>query len=124
MSAIVDLVVLAALVVGSAFTLLGAFALVRLPTFFQRIHGPTKASTLGVGCLLLASILYHWQVGNGLHPREILISVFLFFTAPISAHMLSLAALRLARPEDRPQPPAAGVAAGREPEPALDDARD
>lgn len=123
MSGPLEIVVVVALAVGSTFTLLGAFALVKLPSFFQRIHGPTKASTLGVGCLLLASILHHWLVGNGLHPRELLIIVFLFFTAPISAHMMSLAALRLARPEERPDPPG-NPSAPRQPEPRLHDPRD
>ncbi len=101
-----DIAIMALLATGVFFTFLGAFSLVKLPTFFQRIHGPTKGSTLGVGCLLVASILYHWQYGIGLHPRELLIVVFLFLTAPVAAHMMSKAALSLMDEADRPQPPA------------------
>lgn len=97
MKLLLDILLLMLLVVGCAFTFLGAFALVKLPTFFQRLHGPTKASTLGVGCLLAASVLYHGNYGTGLHPREMLISVFLFLTAPVSAHLMSKAALALQR---------------------------
>lgn len=97
MTQILDIVLLGLLAVGCFFTLLGAFALVKLPTFFQRLHGPTKATTLGVGCLLMASIIYHALHGMGLHPRELLISVFLFLTAPVSAHLMSKAALALQR---------------------------
>ena len=70
------------------FVLLGSLALVKLSSFFHRIHGPTKASTLGVGCILVASILYHTVHGVGMHPRELLITVFLFLTAPVAAPRL------------------------------------
>lgn len=102
MNAFIDIVTMALLAVGCFFVFLGGLALVKLSSFFHRIHGPTKASTLGVGCILLASILYHTVHGAGLHPRELLITVFLFLTAPVSAHMMSLAALSLmdARPQD------------------------
>ena len=107
MNTLAEVLVVAMLAVGCFFTVLGAFALIKLPTFFQRIHGPTKASTLGVGCILFASIGYHAMVGNGLHPRELLITVFLFLTAPVSAHMMAKAAHSLA--EDDPPPPPPGA---------------
>ena len=107
MNTLAEVLVVAMLAVGCFFTVLGAFALIKLPTFFQRIHGPTKASTLGVGCILFASIGYHAMVGNGLHPRELLITVFLFLTAPVSAHMMAKAALSLAEDDAPPPPPGA-----------------
>ncbi|MFR0657066.1 monovalent cation/H(+) antiporter subunit G, partial [Pantoea sp. SIMBA_079] len=85
---------------GCFFTLLGGLATAKLSDFFRRIHGPSKSSTLGVGCILFASIIYHWVNGSGVHPRELLVTVFLFLTAPISAHLMSRAALSLM--EDRP----------------------
>ena len=91
------------LAAGCFFVLLGSLALVKLSSFFHRVHGPTKASTLGVGCILLASILYHATHGVGLQPRELLITVFLFLTAPVAAHMMSRAALSLM--EGRPEHP-------------------
>lgn len=102
MNAAIDIVTIALLAFGSFFVFLGGLAVFKLSTFFNRIHGPTKASTLGVGCILVASILYHTVHGSGLHPRELLITVFLFLTAPVAAHMMSLAALSLMdkRPED------------------------
>ncbi|MCD9029293.1 Na+/H+ antiporter subunit G [Luteimonas sp. BDR2-5] len=103
MSIVFDIVIAVLLVVGCFFILLGAFALVKLSDFFRRVHGPAKASTLGVGCILIASILYHAVTGSGVHPRELLITVFLFLTAPISAHLMSRAALSLM--DDRPPHP-------------------
>lgn len=103
MSTVLDAILAFLLVVGCFFTLLGAIALLKLRDFFQRVHGPAKASTLGVGCILFASIVYHWVNGSGVHPRELLITVFLFLTAPISAHLMSRAALSLM--DDRPPHP-------------------
>ncbi len=81
------------LLLGSAFVLLGSFGLARLPDFFMRLHGPTKATTLGVGALVLASLLHvSGEEGTG-GLRELAISLFLFITAPITAHLLSKAAL-------------------------------
>lgn len=105
MNAVIDALAIFLLVVGCFFVFLGAFALVKLSSFFTRIHGPTKASTLGVGCILAASILYHTVHGAGLHPRELLITLFLFMTAPVSAHLMSRAALSLM--EGRPGDPSA-----------------
>ena len=77
--------------VGAFFVLVGSFGLVRLPDFFTRLHAPTKATTLGLGCLLLASIA--WFSRNGqLSLHEVLITLFLFMTAPVSAHLLAKAA--------------------------------
>ncbi|MEG3192010.1 Na+/H+ antiporter subunit G [Lysobacter sp. D1-1-M9] len=109
MSLLVELALVALLAVGSFFVLVGSFGLVKLSEFFKRLHGPTKATTLGVGCILIASIGYHALRGDGLGLREILITLFLFITAPISAHLMARAALRLA-PEQRPKQPEADAA--------------
>jgi multicomponent K+:H+ antiporter subunit G len=93
MHPLVDALVALVLLVGGAFTLLGSFSLVKLSTFFARLHGPTKATTLGVGCVLLASSLYFTLGSEGASLHEILIVVFLFLTAPISAHLMAKAAL-------------------------------
>lgn len=108
MKILIDILLIALLAVGVFFTFLGAFSLVKLRTFFQRVHGPTKASTLGVGCILVASVLYHGYYGAGLHPRELLIAVFLFLTAPVSAHMMGKSALHLAAKAEDPVPPPPG----------------
>ena len=81
------------LLVGAFFTLVGSIGLVRLPDFFMRLHAPTKATTLGVGGVLLASMAYSLRDSLLLH--ELLITLFLFVTAPVSAHLLTQAALRL-----------------------------
>lgn len=79
---------------GGFFTLVGSIGLARLPDFFTRLHGPSKATTLGVGGLLIASILHFSLSGEGLSLHELLITVFLMVTAPVSAQLLSQAALK------------------------------
>lgn len=103
-----DALVAALLVIGGSFALIGAIGLVRLPDFFMRLHAPTKATTLGVGGVLLASLALRWLHGQpGLH--EVLITLFLFVTAPVSANLMALAALHLqvhslaAPPRDLPR---------------------
>lgn len=80
------------LLLGSLFALIGAIGLYRLPDFFMRLHGPTKASTLGVGGMVIASLIYFNFHGDGFSFHELLIALFLFITAPVSAHMLAKAA--------------------------------
>jgi multicomponent K+:H+ antiporter subunit G len=87
------------LVTGAGFTLVGAIGLVRLPDFFTRLHGPTKATTLGVGAILLGSMTYFAASGT-LSVHELLVACFLFLTAPVSAHMLGRAALHRRRHQD------------------------
>ena len=83
----------ALILLGAAFTLIGSLGLAILPDFFTRLHGPTKATTLGVGSLLIASAIYFSTHGEGLSLHEVLITLFLFITAPVSAHLLAKAAL-------------------------------
>jgi len=89
------------LVVGGSFALIGAIGLVRLPDFYMRLHAPTKASTLGVGGVLLASLVLGWARGwPAVH--ELLITLFLFVTAPVSANLMAMAALHLQLPSQAP----------------------
>ncbi len=92
------------LVVGGVFALVGAVGMLRFPDFFMRLHAPTKASTLGVGGVLLASMFVSWARGQpGLH--ELLITLFIFITAPVSANLMGMAALHLRLPSRAPLPP-------------------
>jgi len=83
------------LVVGAVFLLVGSIGLFRLPDFYMRLHGPTKASTLGIGAILMASIVFFSFKGSGISIKEFLIILFLFLSAPITANMLAKAALHV-----------------------------
>lgn len=90
---IIEAVVAGLLIIGAAFTLIGSFGLARLPDFYTRLHGPTKATTLGAGAVILASMLYFSTLQNVPNFHELLIVLFLFLTAPVSAHLMARAAL-------------------------------
>jgi multicomponent K+:H+ antiporter subunit G len=109
---VLDLLLALLIVVGAGFALIGSYGLAKLSDFFKRLHGPTKASTLGVGCVLIASMLYFtFRPGaSGASLHELLIALFVFLTAPVSAHLLVKAALAL-DPGARPAPP--GQRAGK-----------
>lgn len=92
---LVEALVAALIVVGALFTALGSFGLLRLRDFYSRLHGPTKATTLGVGSLLVASAIYFSRLQDRLSLHEILVAVFLFITAPVGAHLMAKAALHL-----------------------------
>lgn len=116
MSWVIAIVLVLLLAVGAFFMLLGSFSLIRLSEFFKRLHGPTKASTLGVSCVLIASVGYHWLGESDPQPRELLITAFLFITAPISAHLMAKAALSLHMAEYPVQPENEPVGEGRGPD--------
>ncbi len=97
-------VIAAMLVVGGVFALVGAIGMLRFRDFYMRLHAPTKATTLGVGGVLIASMAANWGQGSyGLH--ELLITLFLFITAPVSANLMAKAALHLRSPSEAPVPP-------------------
>jgi len=95
MDLITELLVATLIVIGALFTALGSFGLLRLRDFYSRLHSPTKATTLGVGSLLIASAVYFSHLQDGLSLHEILVAVFLFITAPVGAHLMAKAALHL-----------------------------
>lgn len=108
-----EIVFVAVLAAGVFFSLVGSIGLLKLSDFMRRLHGPTKATTLGVGSVLIAAMLHHAFVGDGLTIRELLITLFLFLTAPVSAKMLGMAAIASdpsATPP--PQPPPDQTAVG------------
>lgn len=103
MNTLLEWATAALLVIGVLFALVGSWGLAKFGDFFKRLHGPSKATTLGVGCVLLASMLWVASLGS-LSGHELLITLFLFLTAPISAHLLVKAAMKLS-PGSRPPPP-------------------
>lgn len=94
-----ELAVAALIVVGAFFLLVGSYGLAKLPDTMRRLHAPTKAATLGIGALLIASMLYFPLAHGHLSFHELLITIFLFLTAPVTALMVSKA--HMLRDRDR-----------------------
>jgi multicomponent K+:H+ antiporter subunit G len=107
----IELLISLFLILGGGFALIGSIGLARLPDIFTRLHGPTKATTLGVGGILIASAIHFSTSGDGLSLHELLVTLFLFVTAPVSAYLVARAALHYRGSEtDRPdhkEPPIA-----------------
>lgn len=94
MNFLLELIVSIFLLIGGGFILVGSIGLMRLPDFLMRLHAPTKATTLGMGGLLIASmILFTVRESGHISVHELLITIFLFITAPVSAHMMAKTAL-------------------------------
>ncbi|MGP9822125.1 Na+/H+ antiporter subunit G [Salinarimonas sp. NSM] len=87
----IELLTAALLVVGAFFLLVGSIGLAKLPDMMRRLHGPTKATTLGIGAILIASMINAWAVRGYLSLHELLITIFLFLAAPITAYMIAKA---------------------------------
>jgi multicomponent K+:H+ antiporter subunit G len=101
MSVAGEIVVSALVVLGGVFCLLGSIGLARLPDVFMRLHGPGKATTLGVGCVALASVVHFSVRLNSPSLGGLLIILFVAITTPVSAHLVAKAALHRRLPQWR-----------------------
>jgi len=95
------------LLIGAGLGLIGSIGLLRLASFYERVHAPTLATTLGIGCILLASMLFFSVLETRLVLHEILICVFMVITTPITLMLLARAALYRDRQEGRADVPPA-----------------
>jgi multicomponent K+:H+ antiporter subunit G len=78
---------------GAATTLIGSLGLFRLASFYERLHAPTLGTTLGTGCIALASIIFFSASQSRIALHEILIVVFVTVTTPVTLMVLVRAAL-------------------------------
>jgi multicomponent K+:H+ antiporter subunit G len=97
--------VTALILIGAFFLLVGSFGLAKLPDMMRRLHGPSKSTTLGIGSLLIASMLYFALAAGQISFHELLITIFLFLTAPVTAHMLAKAHILRSQGDRRRLPP-------------------
>lgn len=81
------------LLLGGVIIFTGAFGLMRLPNFYQRIHGPAITITLGAGCVLIASMIFFSATQSRPVIHELLITLFVLMTAPVVSMMLTRAAV-------------------------------
>lgn len=81
------------LVLGGLLTLTGGIGLLRLSNFYQRTHGPSLPGTLGIGSVLVASMLFFSVTGGRFILHEVLIAMAILLSAPITAMMLNRAAI-------------------------------
>jgi multicomponent Na+:H+ antiporter subunit G len=80
----------ALMLIGASFLLLAAVGIVRMPDLFTRMQPATKASTLGIACMLLGVAVYFGRIGTT--SRAVAAIAFFFLTAPVTAHLVGRAA--------------------------------
>ena len=89
------------LVIGGVVTLIGSLGLVRLPDFYARLHGPSMGNTIGTFAVLLASMLASSAMSGRPVVHELLITLFIVMSSPVSSMMLTRAAQHRARERHR-----------------------
>lgn len=101
---LIELLISAFLIIAGIFGLVGSFGLIKLEDRMARLHAPTKATTLGVGGVLIASMLYFFFFVGEFSFHELMVTLFLFLTAPITAHFIAKAHIhRHLEPKDLPE---------------------
>ena len=106
MNMVAEVLVSLALVISGIFGFVGSYGLVKLRSTLQRLHAPTKATTLGVGGVLIASMIFFFAETGHISVHELLITLFLFLTAPITANFIAKThMLQALRKEELPDSP-------------------
>jgi len=92
------------LLIGAGFAIVGVIGLLKFNDPMTRLHAPTKVGTVGIGALLLASMVHSFALGEtSMH--ELLIMSFLFVTAPISANFIAKVNIHKRACDTPPEPP-------------------
>ncbi len=94
----------ACLIIGAAFAMIGTIGLLKFNDPMVRLHAPTKVGTIGIGALLLASMIHSYVFSDG-SMHELLIMAFLFVTSPISANFISKVNIHRRNCDVPPVPP-------------------
>lgn len=93
------------LLLGAGLALIGSFGLLRFGSFYERIHAPTLGSTLGIGFVLIASMLFFSVLQSRVVLHEVLIAALMIVTTPITLMLLARAALYRDRSEGNDKVP-------------------
>ncbi|MDT9601061.1 monovalent cation/H(+) antiporter subunit G [Sphingosinicella rhizophila] len=80
-------------VAGAAITLVGSFGLLRLKSFYERVHSPTLGTTAGTALIILGSMLCFSVVQTKPLVHELLIALLVTLTTPVTLMMLVRAAI-------------------------------
>ena len=100
-----EIIVATLVLAGAGLALLGSTGLLRLPTYFERVHAPSIIATLGCWLIMLGTVLYFSVADSSLALHALLIAVFVAITVPIMSIFLMRAALFRARQMGLDVPP-------------------
>jgi len=101
----IEVVIAVLLIASGVLAVTAALGLVRLKDFFQRMHPPALANTLGAWCVSLGSILYFSALDGGLTLQALVVNILLAITAPVTTVLLARAALFRKRQSGEHVPP-------------------
>lgn len=93
LSTVTELAVALLVLLGAGIALLGSFGLIRLKTFYERVHAPALVATLGTGFIVLASIVLYSALEGRPVLHAMLIGIFIAFTTPAAFMILARAAV-------------------------------
>jgi multicomponent K+:H+ antiporter subunit G len=103
MENLIEILLSVLLVISGIFGVIGSYGLLKLKDTMQRLHAPTKATTVGVGGVLIVSMIYFGVEHDQFSIHELLITLFLFLTAPVSANFIAKTYMvRHIKPSDLP----------------------
>lgn len=100
-----EITIAALVLTGATNALLGSWGLLRLKTYFERVHAPSIIATMGCWCIMLGTIVYFSLQGQGLALHALLIALFVAITVPVTNIFLMRAALFRARRAGNDVPP-------------------
>ena len=100
-----EITIAAMVLTGATIALLGSWGLLRLKTYFERVHAPSIIATMGCWCIMLGTIVYFSLQGQGLALHALLIALFVAITVPVTNIFLMRSALFRARREGNDVPP-------------------
>ena len=101
MNGALEILIAGLVLLGCGFVLVGSLGLLRLRDVYARLHGPTKATTLGLGAILIASMLNNARLG-AFSIRETAIALFLMIAAPLAANLIAKTVDSVHNAPDRP----------------------
>lgn len=94
------------LLAGAGLTLVGSLGLLRLRSFYERLHAPTLGTSYGMGCILVASMIFFSVLQTRLVVHEVVIGIFVVLTTPVTLMLVARASLHRDRLEKRGEIPA------------------
>lgn len=95
------------LLAGAGLTLAGSIGLLRLRSFYERLHAPTLGTSYGMGCILAASMIFFSVLQTRLVVHEIVIGILVVLTTPVTLMLVARASLhrdRLEKSDEVPRP--------------------
>lgn len=91
-NSILNILTIIFLLLGTFFIFSGSLGVFRFPDVYTRLHAATKASTLGIACILIGAFIFLYVEHQIVSGKLLLAILFILLTAPVSGHMISRAA--------------------------------